>query len=68
MFKPRETMLREFVGVKPRDPINDEQRERIKESGYLFLTYLAEASGIYENRTEYFNDVFSAEDEARVIF
>lgn len=68
MYKPRVTLLKKFDDVVIHDVISDDQKEYIKQSGYLFLVYLMEASGIYESRTVNYNDAVSAEDEARVVF
>ena len=60
--------MKKFDDVVIHDVISDDQKEYIKQSGYLFLVYLMEASGIYESRTVHYNDAVSAEDEARVVF
>ena len=49
------------------DNLSDDEESSIFNCGYMFLTYLAEASGLYDARND-LHETFSAEDEGRVIF
>ena len=68
MFKPREVLLKKFNDKQAQDVLSDAEKDYVKQSGYLFLIYLMEASGIYESRDVRYNEAVTAEDEARVVF
>ena len=64
--KPREILL-EYYPDTPVADLNDEQQLEIWKLGFFFLTFIGEASGLFDGVSE-FNATFTAHDEANIIF
>ena len=64
--KPRKILLEYYPDTLVAD-LNDEQQLEIWKSGFFFLTFIAEASGLFDGTSE-FNATFTAYDEANIVF
>ena len=66
MYQPRQSAIGDFREYDFKALDEDEEMSVLK-SGYMFLMYAAEASGLYDGRDD-FHQTFTVEDEGRVVF